>query len=135
MADLDLVTVVSVSIAAPPARVVAYVGDGSNLTRWASGLAEGHVERAGDEWVVTGPLGAVRVRFAPPNDFGVLDHVVTLPDGEKADNPVRVIANRSGSTISFHVFRRAGQSADDHAKDVAHVEQDLHTLRGILERQ
>jgi hypothetical protein len=34
----------------------------------------------------------VTVRFAATNEFGVLDHRVTLPGGEPVDNPMRVLA-------------------------------------------
>ena len=51
------------------------------MALWASGLASG-LTRNGDDWIADGgPIGNVRVRFAPPNDFGVIDHRVTLPGG------------------------------------------------------
>jgi hypothetical protein len=38
-------------------------------------------------------MGRVTVTFAPRNDFGVLDHDVTLPSGETVYNPLRVISD------------------------------------------
>lgn len=36
-------------------------------------------------------MGLVHTEFTPINTYGILDHVVTLPDGTKVLNPFRVI--------------------------------------------
>ncbi|MGH3505202.1 MAG: hypothetical protein ACRDQA_30565, partial [Nocardioidaceae bacterium] len=41
--------------------------------------------------------------FAEPNDFGALDHVVTLPSGESVYNPLRVIPEGDGCEVVFTV--------------------------------
>ena len=51
---------------------------------------------------------SVIVAFAPSNDFGVLDHDVTLPDGETVRNPMRVISNGDGCDVVFTVRRQPG---------------------------
>ena len=38
--------------------------------------------------MVETPTGRVRLRFAQPNAFGVLDHTVLLPDGEEVFVPI-----------------------------------------------
>jgi hypothetical protein len=58
-----------------------FASDPSHLPAWAPGLGSA-VERVGDEWFVETPMGRVTFAFAPRNDFGVLDHEVTLPSGE-----------------------------------------------------
>jgi hypothetical protein len=75
----------------------------------------------------------VVVEFAPRNDFGVLDHWVTLPSGEINYNPVRVIADGDGSEVLFTVRRRAGMTDDDLARDAGTVQTDLDTLKKLLE--
>lgn len=119
------------SIARPLAEVYAFVRDGANLPRWASGLGES-VEESGDAWLADGPLGRVTVRFAPRNPFGVLDHEVTLPSGVTVHNPLRAIPNGSGCTLTFTLMRAPGEPADKLAADRAWVERDLQKLAALL---
>lgn len=121
-----------VRIARGPAEVYAFAADPANLPRWAAGLAQAPVRRRGDQWVVDSPMGEVLLRFAPANDLGVLDHWVTLPDGEIVHNPMRVLPDGDGSEVIFTVRRRA-MSADQFAADQAAVLADLRALRAILE--
>ncbi len=44
-------------------------------------------------------MGRVALAFVPRNDFGVLDHDVTLPSGETVYNPMRVIADGTGCEV------------------------------------
>ncbi|WP_225308523.1 hypothetical protein [Hypericibacter terrae] len=67
------VRTVSISIDRDWRDVYAYASVPQNFANWASGLGSG-VERSGEEWSAQGPEGPVRIRFSPPNDFGVLDH-------------------------------------------------------------
>ena len=125
---------VSESIRHSRSNVYAFVANGENIPRWAAGLGS-DVQRADGDWIVRGgPLGEVRVRFAPRNDLGVLDHDVTLPTGEIVHNPLRVIPNGSGSTIIFTLLRRAGVSNQQFDDDSQAVQKDLSTLKGLLER-
>jgi hypothetical protein len=104
-----------------------------NMPRWASGLASG-LKHDGEDWIGDGgPIGEIRVRFAPDNRFGVIDHTVTLADGTVVENALRVTPNHDGAEVSFVVIRQAAQ--DDAAFDVdaAHVAQDLAALKRLLE--
>lgn len=130
--ELHEVRNVSVSIARAPADVHAFLTDGANLPRWASGLGSA-VRRDGDAWLAEGPLGAVRVRFAPRNPFGVADHAVTLPTGATVHNPVRVLPNGDGSTVVFTILGLPGVSQAQLEEDARTVEKDLRTLKAILE--
>ena len=125
---------VSTTIARPTKDVYAYAGDPTNLSDWASGLAHQPVECIDGQWVADSPLGRVIVAFAPPNDFGILDHDVTLPSGQTVTNPVRVITNGDGCDVVFSVRRQDGMSDDEFAADVDAVRRDLATLRSTLER-
>ena len=80
----------------------AFVANGANLPRWASGLGEAVCEDAGG-WIADGPLGRVRVEFvAPDNALGVLDHRCRAGDPEsRVRNPMRVVANGAGSAVIF----------------------------------
>ena len=125
---------VAASIERSPEDVYRFTSDPRNLPEWAAGLA-GRIERVGDEWHADSPLGKVKVRFAPANALGVLDHDVTLPSGESVHNPMRVMPNGSGSEVVFVLFRRPGVSEQDFESDVRAVTRDLETLKGLLERR
>lgn len=112
--------------------VYAYAADPANLPRWAPGLGTA-VERVDGEWFVETPAGRARIVFAPPNDYGVLDHEVTLPSGEVFHNPMRVIPDGDGSEIVFTLRRLPGVSDEDFERDAGLVAADLARLRDILQ--
>jgi hypothetical protein len=111
-----------------------YVSNPIHLAEWAVGLARRPVERIDGQWVVDSPLGRVVVEFAPVNGFGIVDHLVTLPDGRTVQNPMRVIPNADGCDVVFSVRRQQDMSDTDFAADIAAVRKDLDALRSILER-
>ncbi len=78
-------------------------------------------------------MGVVGICFLPANDFGVLDHVVNLSDGQSILNPMRVVANGDGSEVMFTLFQVSGTSDEQFANDFRMVEADLLTLKSVLE--
>lgn len=133
MKDLYEVRNVAVSIRRSPAHVQAFVSNGENLPRWAKGLGTS-VRRAGGEWIAEGPIGTVRVRFAPVNDLGVADHDVVLANGDTVHNPLRVVPNGTGSTVIFTLMRLPGVTAQQFNADAKLVERDLMSLKTLLEQ-
>ncbi|MET0448334.1 MAG: SRPBCC family protein [Aeromicrobium sp.] len=115
-----------------PADVYAYASDPRNLPAWASGLST-TISLVDDEWVAESDLGRITVEFAPDNPYGVLDHVVTLPDGTAVTNPLRVVANGDGSDIVFSLFQAPGGDLDSFEADAATVVRDLARLKVLLE--
>lgn len=79
------------------------------------------------------PTGWFAIRFVAANEFGVLDHVVTLPQGQSVLNPMRVVANGKGSEVMFTLFQLSDMSDEQFTKDVGMVEADLRTLKALLE--
>jgi Polyketide cyclase / dehydrase and lipid transport len=125
---------VSVSINRSPELVYEFAATPENLPRWATGLGKSFHRRNDGDWVADGgPLGSATVRFVERNRFGVIDHDVTLPTGETVHNPLRVLPNGTGSEVVFTVFRRAGIPVTQFAEDAKAVEQDLGTLKRLLE--
>ena len=49
------------------------------------------MENSAGQWFVQTSMGRVGFAFVPRNEYGVLDHDVTLPSGEVVYNPMRVI--------------------------------------------
>lgn len=107
--------------------------DPLNLPRWAAGLADSRVEQEGDEWSTDSPMGRVTFTFAPYNDFGVLDHEVTLPSGETVYNPLRVIRDGAGCEVVFTLRQRPEMSDEDFERDADAVGKDLEALKSLVE--
>jgi hypothetical protein len=125
---------ISTTIDRPAGDVYDYASNPVNLSSWAAGLAQEDVQLIDGQWVVQSPMGRVVVAFAPPNEFGVLDHDVTLPAADTVRNPMRVMPNGDGCDVVFTVRRRSGMSETDFAADVDAVTADLAALRALLER-
>ncbi len=83
--------------------------------------------------MVETPQGPVNVRFSKKNDFGILDHYVSPAPGVEVFVPMRVVPNGSGSEVVLTLFQTAGMSDEKFAEDIRWVEQDLKTLKRILE--
>lgn len=105
-----------------------------NIAVWAQGLSGG-LTRDGDAWAGEGPGGRIRVRFAPPNEFGIVDHWVTEPNGAIVYIPIRILANGDGSEVVFTLYRLPGMSDEQYAADAAAVQRDLGTLKRVLEKR
>ncbi len=116
----------------PAGEVYDYASDPANLPRWAPGLGSA-VEQVDGRWYVESPMGRVGFAFVPRNQYGVLDHDVTLPSGEVFYNPMRVIAGGDGCEVVFSLRRMPGMSDDEYARDAAAVSADLASLKRVLE--
>ncbi|MDX3977550.1 SRPBCC family protein [Shinella sp.] len=112
--------------------VYAFAAEPENMPLWASGLASG-LTRDGEDWIADGgPIGNVRVRFAPPNDFGVVDHTVTLPSGLVVENALRIVPNGDGCEVMFTLLRQPDMDDAAFASDAAHVTRDLEALAKLM---
>lgn len=124
--------IIHITIARDWREVYAFMAKPENMPLWASGLSSG-LTRDGEDWLAPGPLGNARVHFAPDNAFGVVDHLVTLEDGTKVHNALRVVPNGDGAEVMFTLLRLPGMSAEQFAGDAGWVEKDLATLKSIME--
>lgn len=124
---------VSTHIDRPAGEVYAYASNPAHLPEWAHGLGDS-VDRVDGQWVAqSSPMGRVVVAFAPENEFGVLDHDVTLPSGEVVYNPVRVIDDGAGSEVVFTLRRRPEMSDEEFRRDAETVGADLARLKRVVE--
>lgn len=103
-----------ISISRSWTEVYEFVRDPGNLSKWAAGA--------------TGS-----VKFAAKNDFGVLDHEVTIPNGEVVKVPFRVIPNGQGSELIFTLYQTPGMAEAQFMKDILMVSKDLQKLKQVLE--
>jgi len=119
-------------IARSAVDVYEYVSHPANIPEWAPGLGTA-VENDGGRWYVETPSGRAGVAFVERNQFGVLDHEVTLPSGGVVSIPMRVVPDGDGSEITFWLRRLPGMSDEEFERDASLVQADLGRLKRILE--
>jgi hypothetical protein len=122
----------SVYIDRPMVEVYAFASNPANLPRWAPGLGSSVVREKQGGFVET-PEGRVRVRFAPENEYGVLDHEVVTPSGDTVYVPLRAIADGDGCEVVFTLRRAPGMTEAEFERDTALVTADLARLKKVLE--
>jgi len=104
-----------------------------NFARWAAGLGRRFEKAEGGEWIAEDPDGRrIRVRFSPPNEFGVLDHTIRA-DGKETHVAMRVIRNGTGAEVMFALLRTPDMTEETFAADAAQVQRDLQALGALLE--
>lgn len=127
--------IIHVSIERDWHDVYAFMAEPENMPRWARGLSS-TMTRDGDDYVADGgPIGQIRIRFAPRNPFGVVDHRVTLESGVSVDNALRVVPNGSGAEVMFTLLKIDGLDDEAFERDAAMVLSDLKSLKAILESE
>jgi hypothetical protein len=117
-----------------PREVYDYAADPANLPQWAPGLGSS-VEKVDGRWYVETSEGRVGFAFVQRNEYGVLDHYVTMPSGEIVYNPMRVIADGISCEVVFTLRRRPGLSDEDFRADTDAVAADLTRLKRVLEER
>ncbi|MGE3610365.1 MAG: SRPBCC family protein [Bacteriovoracaceae bacterium] len=127
-------THISISINCSPREVYTFASNPENLPEWAAGLANNVVSKKDDYWTTNSPMGVIKIKYAPLNEFGVMDHDVTLPSGETNHNPFRVMKNDSGSEVVFTLFKLPNMTEDDFQRDKKLVQADLQKLKQLLEK-
>lgn len=124
---------VSISIAKPVPVVYEFASKPENLPKWAAGLSGAKIFKEGSTWISDSPMGRVKIKFAEPNSFGVMDHDVTIPTGEITHNAFRVIPNGDGSEVVFSAVQ-AKMSKEQFKKDTTQIRKDLEQLKSYLEK-
>jgi hypothetical protein len=122
----------SVSIQRDPEAVYRFASEPMNFPKWVTSFVQSAENRAG-KWFLITSLGEQQIVFVEKNALGVLDHYVILPNGTKVYAPMRVIANGSGSTVLFTLFRLPEMSDADFERDSGMIRRDLDTLKKVLE--
>ena len=124
---------ITVSIDRDWREVYDFASIPENFQRWAAGLGL-RFEKSGEDWMAESPDGlAIRIRFSPPNDFGVLDHIV-FAEGREIPNAMRVVANGTGAEMMFTLLRTPDMTEDAFEADATAVARDLNALKTLLER-
>jgi hypothetical protein len=124
---------ISIGIGLSFEEVYGFLAQPINFEKWASGLGNGLRHLGGRVWRAESPEGPITVRFSDVNHYGVLDHEVETPTGERILIPMRVIPNGSGSEVVFTLLQRPGVSDADFEADAKWVSRDLQALKNLLE--
>jgi hypothetical protein len=122
----------SVSIDCNAAQAYAWLAVPENFPQWAAGLATSLREVDG-QWRAETPFGAMKIRFSPPNGFGVLDHWVCPEVGGEIYVPLRVVPNGTGCELTLTLFRMPDMTDAKFAEDVDLVRRDLLFAKKLLE--
>lgn len=117
----------SISVGRPAAEVYAFLADPANWPQWASGIGALSQQPDGS-WIARQDEGVMKIVFMPWNEHGVLDHVVTAPDGREIHVPMRVIRNGDGAEVIFTLFRLPEMDDAKFAADAEWVTKDLERL-------
>ena len=113
--------------------VYEFVSDLNNLPKWATTFCLS-IKRDGENWQALTPQGPVKIRITPRNDFGILDHYIVQVPGVEMHVPMRVIQNDKGSEVIFVLFHQPDMTDAQFAEDLYKVQQDLKTLKQVLEK-
>lgn len=123
---------ISVSINRPADEVYQFASDPEHFPQWIAFIHS--MTKQGDIWIGKTDQGDIKIKFAPQNDFGVIDHEVTFPNGEIFHNPMRAIANNKGCEFTFTLFRMPGKTDQEFNEDAKAVTADLQKLKEVLEQ-
>ena len=126
--------VITQGVQCPWRHAYALAADPMRLPDWASGLAKSTLTPAGHHWVVDTPQGRARLRFAPANEFGVLDHWVTPEGAAELYMPFRVIdVGGDACELQFTLLRQPHMDDAAFAHDAEWIAKDLRALKDLLE--
>lgn len=121
----------SISINRPASEVYQFASNPENFPKWVKFVKS--ISRQGEHWVAESESGTLKIKFAPKNDYGIIDHDVTLSNGETVTNPMRVIRNNQGAEFIFTLFRMPGRTDQEYEADAKAVSADLQQLKKIVE--
>jgi len=124
---------ITVRIDRPFATVFDFLADPSHWNQWAFGLGK-NIRRSKDGWIADSGAGLAEVRFTPRNNFGVADHTVIRPSGQRVYVPMRLIVNGSGCELLFTLFREPNISDTQFDSDAEFVQRDLNRLKSLMEK-
>jgi hypothetical protein len=113
-------------------EVYQFASNPENFPKWVA-FVKSVTHQGKDIWLGKTDLGDIKIKWTPANDFGIMDHQVTLPTGETVNNPMRVISNNNGCEFIFTLFRMPNRTEKQFMEDAEAVTQDLQKLKEIME--
>ncbi|PJZ55279.1 SRPBCC family protein [Leptospira adleri] len=135
MYEIREVKHIGVSIRAPWKAVYEYLSDPRNFPQWASGLCKSILQESEEEWIIEAPQGKLKAVFTKKNEYGIIDHTVIFPSGEKIHNPMRILPNAFGSEVLFSLFKTPKMENAKFEEDANWVIKDLNELKNLMEKK
>lgn len=129
-------TIIVVSIDRPVRTVYGFLSDPANLSQWGTNYGT-DMQRLGErDYLVELPLGRRVIRFAEPNDWGVLDYTLFAPGETPGDPvPVRVYRNQAGTDLVLTLFRQPEMTDEEFASRLDWVRSDLERAKAVIEAE
>jgi len=122
----------TISIEAPPAKVLAFLREPENLPRWAVGFAKA-VRRDANGWYVKTNEGEIPVAIEADEKTGVVDFRMRPAPGVEVVAASRVIPRGGASEYTFTQFQPPGMPDAAFQQSVKAVEHEFNVLKAILE--
>jgi hypothetical protein len=132
MSTISSTKSVSISINKSKDDAYKFASNAENFPKWIA-FMKSMSKKSENVWIAETDSGKIEIEMTPQNDFGIIDHLVKLPDGTIVSNPLRVIKNGSQSEVVFTLFKMPNKTDQDFENDSKLVETDLKSLKRILE--
>ena len=123
---------ISISINKSAAEVYQFASNPANFPKWIAFMKS--MTNHGQFWTASTDIGELKIRFAPPNDFGIIDHEVTLANGQTVNNHIRVVSNNKRCEFHFLLFWMPDRTEKEFNEDAASVLTDLQKLKELMEQ-
>ncbi|MGW4063205.1 SRPBCC family protein [Amycolatopsis sp. NPDC004747] len=121
----------TISVAAPPARVVEYLADPRRFPEWAPGFATEVDHDHDDIWRVQTESGPRRVAVRVAAEHGVVD--VVSADAPNLGLFTRAVPNLTGTELIFSLFFPGDTDPAAVAAQMAVVGEELRAVREHVE--
>lgn len=115
-----------------PDTVFAFLADPLNQPRWAVNFVKSTRPAGDGTYVMETPIGEIPYRFDAEPSRRVVDIVLLTPAGEQL-LPLRVTPHGPGSIVTFTIARTPGQPDAAWEAGTAGLDEELATLRDLLE--
>lgn len=122
----------TISIDAPPGKVLSFLREPENLPRWAVGFAKS-VRRDSSGWYVKTGQGEVGISIDADERTGVVDFRMRPAPGVEVLAASRVIPRGTGSEYAFTQFQSPGMPDEAFTQSVKALEHEFTVLKAILE--
>jgi hypothetical protein len=121
----------TITVAAAPASVVAYLADARHLPEWAPAFAPAVEHEQGDVWRIPDEAGPRQVAVKVAKDHGVVDFVGV--DAPNLGLFTRVVPNLAGAEVIFSLFFPEGTEPAAVDAQMAVVDRELEAVRERVE--
>ncbi|PIQ23857.1 hypothetical protein COW36_13550 [bacterium (Candidatus Blackallbacteria) CG17_big_fil_post_rev_8_21_14_2_50_48_46] len=122
----------SITIDVHPAWVFEFVSNPVNLPLWSRSFCLSVFQHE-EAWFIESPHGPIQVYMQADPETGVIDQYLYPTPEIQVLIPMRVVPNQSGTEFIFTLFQPDDISEEDYQQEIYWVEQELQTLKKLLE--